>query len=273
MKVSWRSALSVPPYFSIRVVLMAGLMLTSPLHAEAQAETAQQQVSEAIAFGNVQSVIASLPILEEMWPDSMEDYFQSAEQITRFLDNTKDNPNVQKAMQSLYAEVFNKHCPDEADLVQAAAFFDHKSKLVRCLSSFDSMRYNKPHLLAVSRFLGEIRDRRIPDYIIRDSRIPGLSILRKAGVKEASSLTNPIYIKAYEDTVNNPDRAMKMNRLQRTLLDADSSMTGSLLYSCRQLKRKGQLDEKFVNEVAENAQLTEKEREMRFSFDDEAWGK
>ena len=252
----------------------SGILMLSSLHAEAQTATAQQQVQKALDSGNAQTVIAALPTLEQMWPDSMEDYFHTAEQVARLFDNVKDNPNVQQAIHSLYAEVFNKHCPDEADLVQSASFFDQKSKLVRCLSSFESMRYNKPHLLDVSRFLGEIRDRRIPDYIIISSRIPGINILKKAGVKTASALTNPAYIQLYNDIVNNPDRAMKMNRLQRTLSYADSDMTGLLLYACRQLRHDGKLDEEFADEVARNAHLTEKEREIKFTFDEEGgWGR
>ena len=258
----------------LMVSIFSAILLLSSLHAKAQTDTAQQQVQIALESGNVQTVIAALSILEQMWPDSMEDYFHTSEQVALFLDNAKDNPNVQHAMHSLDADVFNKHCPDEADLVQSAAFYDHKSKLVRCLSSFESMRYDKHHLLDVSRFLGEIRDRRIPDYIIRSSRIPGINILKKAGVKKASDLTNPAYIQLYNDTVKDPDRALEMNRLQRALSCADSDMTGLLLYACRQLRHDGKLDEEFASEVAQNARLTEKEREMKPTLEDDGgWGR
>jgi len=258
---------------SVWVALMAGFMLISPVHAETQTETAQQQVIEAIASDHVQSVIAALPILEQIWPQSMGEYFGSAEQIARFFNDAVDDPAVQQAVEKLYTAVLNKRCPEDADMVQATAYFDCKEKVVRYSGQFESMRYNKPHLLAVSIFLGEIRDWRIPDYQIQIKRMPGREILEEAGVPDASSLTNPVLVQAYEKAIADNQRDKDMNRLQLALSGADSSITFKLLTTCKQLRHDGKLDDDFADEVAENGHLTEKEREMKFTFDDDSgWG-
>ena len=256
------------------VTLLAGVFLNPPVQAESQADAAQQKINEAVSSGNVQAVIASLPILEKMWPQAIGDYFKSAEQVARFLGDAGDEPAVQQALETLFVEVMDKRCPEDGTLIQATAYFDSKQKLVGYYFGFNETSYGKPRLLAISRFLGEIRNRRIPEYIIRDPRWPGLNILYKAGVKEASSLTNPVYKAAYEDAMKNKDQAMEMNGLQLALSSADSGMTFHLLGACQQLRHDGKLDEEFANEVTRNAHLTEKEREIKFTFDEEGgWGR
>ena len=257
------------------LVVLAVLMLATTGYSDATTDAANQKVAKAVASGNVQSVISALPTLEEMWPKAMGEYFQSAEEIARFLNDAGDDPAVQHAVDSFYTEVLNKRCPEDAGLVQATAYFDCKQKIVRYSGQFENMRYNKPHLLAVSRFLGEVRDRIIPNYENRGTSRPGLDILNKAGVFEASSLANPVQIQAYEKANEDNIRDMEMNGLQLALFSADSSITFKLLGACQQLRYDGNLDEEFADAVAKNARLTEKEREMRDSFegDSEEWGR
>jgi len=99
---------------------MVFFMLIFSAHAESQADAAQQQVSEAVASGNVQSVIAALPILEQVWPQSMGEYFGSPEQIARFFNDAGDDPAVQQAVENLYTAVLNKRCSEDADLANGA---------------------------------------------------------------------------------------------------------------------------------------------------------
>ena len=247
-------------------VLLAGLVLSTVAYSEPQSETARRQIRRAVDSGNVQSIISALPTLEEMWPEAIGDYFQSAEEIARFFDNAGNAPSVQQVLENLYAEVLNKRCPEDADLAQATAYFDRKAKVVRHSGQYENMRYNKPHLLAVSRFLGEIRDRRIPDYEYKRSWAE-MAVLDEAGVSFASDLTDPKQIEAYEEAMRQNDRDIEVERFQYLLFNADSSITFKLLGACQQLRHDGKLDDEFANEVAENARLTEKEREMRYEFD------
>ena len=255
-------------YISLMVIFSSRTLL-SPVYADVQTEATRQRISEAIATGNIQSVIATLPTLELLWPQSMGDYFRSAEEIARFFDNAEGEPGVQQVLEDLYAAILNKRCPEDADYSHAILYFECKATVVRHSSQYASMRYNKPHLVAVSRFLGEIRDRKLPNYeskliFFREAEV---SALNEAGVCFASELSDPAHIAAYEKARKEDVTTRDNYRLQMTLFRADSSITSKLLHACKQLRHGGKLDEAFANEVAENARLTEEEREMRYPFD------
>lgn len=250
----------------IGLILLASILLSTAAYSEPQAEEARRQIQQTLASGNVQSVIAALPTLEQMWPNAMEEYFRSAEEVARFFNDTGDAHAVQQALESLYAEILDKHCPEDTDLAQASAYFNYKAKVVRYSGQFENMRYNKQHLLAVSRFLGEIRDWRIPNYEYKRS-LAEVAVLDEAGVGFASDLTDPKHIEAYKEAMMQNDRDLDISRFQHLLFSADSSITFKLLGACQQLRHDGILDEEFADEVAKNARLTEKEREMRYEFD------
>ena len=248
------------------LALLVSILLATAGYSESQTESARQQIQQAVASGNVQTVIVALPILESLWPQSMGEYFQSAEEIARVLNDAGDDPTVQQAGESLHNGVLKKRCPLDAGLDQTAAYFSGKQKVVGCYFGFDNMRYNKSHLLAVSRVLGEIRDRRIPNYDYKRSWAE-VEVLNEAGVCFASDLTDPKHIAAYEEAMRQNIRDLEIHEYQRILFNADSLISFKLLHACKQLRHDGILDEEFANEVAENARLTEEEREMRYPFD------
>ncbi len=251
------------------LTLLASMLLSTAGYSELQTDSTRQQIQQAVASGNVQTVIEALPILESLWPQSMGDYFRSAEEIARFFDNAEGEPGVQQVLEDLYAAILNKRCPEDADYSHAILYFECKATVVRHSSQYASMRYNKPHLVAVSRFLGEIRDRKLPNYeskliFFREAEVRALN---EAGVCFASELSDPAHIAAYEKARKEDVTTRDNYRLQMTLFRADSSITSKLLHACKQLRHDGKLDEAFANEVAENARLTKEEREMRYPFD------
>ena len=241
------------------LALLVSIMLSTAAYTEPQSETSRQQITQAVSSGDVQSVIAFLPALNIMWPHAIKDYFQSADQVARFLGDAGDDPAVQQALDDLFAEVMNKRCPEDSGLVQATAYFGLKQNIIDYYYESGEISIDKPHLIAVSRFLGEIRDQRIPGYIYRR---PGSeeSVLREAGVSSASSLTNPAHIAAYEKAIKQNESIREMNGFQGILEVADRNVTSRLLRFCAQLRHDGKLDEDFANEVAENAHLTAEER-------------
>ena len=258
-----------PSYRKMTLVQLASMMFSAAIYSEAQVGDARQQIQQAVASGNVQAVIEVLPTLEEMWPKDIGEYFKSVEEAVRFLGNPIDAPAVRQAVELLYTEVMNKRCPEDATPDQAAAYFKGKEKIVAYLFGYDDMRYEQFYLLPASRFLGEIRERAIPDYLNKtiSFREAEIRVLDEAEVSFASDLKEPNDIAAYEKALKEDERTKENDRLQRELFSANSSITTRLLYACRQLRRDGKLDEEFANEVAENARLTEKEREMRYEFD------
>lgn len=249
------------------VFVLACLVLATTGYSNTKSEVANQKVTEAVASGNVQSVISSLPVLEDMWPQAIGEYFQSAEAMARFLCESGDDPTVQKALDDLFNEFMAKLCPAGDDLAQAATYFEHKQKLIGYYYGFEKTRYGKPRLEAIARFLGEVRERRIPDYQNRGTARPGLEILAEAGVFEASLLTNPAQIQAYEKAKTDNIRDMQMNGLQLALSSADWSITRRIQYSFQQFDYRGTFDEAFADEVARIARFTEEERKgMYFPY-------
>ena len=258
------------PYHTMALVLLASIMISATVYSEPQAEEERLQIQQAVASGNVQSVIAVLPTLEQMWPKASGDYLGSTEKIVRFLRDTREDPGVQQALEELFVEVMDKRCPKDSSLAQASAYFDCKRNIVEYYFEFESMTYNKSHLLSVSRFLGEIRDRRISGYIYRRPWSEE-DLLREAGLSSAADLSDPEHIKAYDEVMKHYDSDMAMSGLQGCLELADRNLTFRLLVCCDRLRRDGNLDEKFAAEVAENARLTEGERDRRFNVDVK-WG-
>ena len=120
--------------------------------------------------------------------------------------------------------------------------------------------------MAASRFLGEIRDWRIPDYEYKRSWAE-VAVLDEAGVSFASDLTDPKHIEAYEEAMKQNAHDVEVSRFQLLLSRADWALSSKLLHACKQLRHDGKLDEEFANEVAKNARLTKEEREMRYPFD------
>lgn len=258
------------PYHRMTLPLLAIILISATVYSEPQAEGEMQQIQQAMASGNVQSVIEVLPTLEQMWPKSSSEYFGSTEKIVRFLRDAREEPSVQQALETIFIEVMDKRCPVDSSLAQASAYFDLKHNIIEYYFEFEGMTGKKSYLLAVSRFLGEIRDQRISGYIYRRP-CSSEDLLREAGLSSASDLSNPEHIKAYEKAVTQYDHDMAMNGLQGSLELADRNLTFRLLVCCDRLRRDGNLDEKFASEVAENARLTEEERERRFNADVK-WG-
>ena len=257
MKISYRT---------MTLVLLTSMIFTTAIYSETQVGDARQQIQQAVASGNVQTVIEVLPTCEEMWPKDIGEYFHSVEEAVRFLGNPVDAPAVRQAVELLYAEVMNKRCPEDATPEQVAAYFKGKKEFVAYLFGYDDMRYEQSYLLAASRFLGEIRERAIPGYLNKtiSFREAEIRVLDEAGVSFASDLKDPNDIADYEKALKEDERTKDNDRLQRELFSANSSISTRLLYACRQLRRDGKLDEEFANEVAENAHLTAEERVMEF---------
>lgn len=252
--------------FTMTLALLAGMMFSTAGFSESQAEKAYQQIKQATTSGNVESLILTLPALEQMWPKDVRGYFQSASNIAGLLYVEKNNPAAQQAMEFLYTEILNKRCPEDADMGQASTYFKGKEDVIVYYWGFENMQYNKSFLVAASRFLGEIRDWRIPNYEYK--RVwHEHAVLREAGVNYAFQLTDPKDKEAYAEALRQNERDIDVERFQYLLFCADSSVTSRLLYSCKQLRHDGKLDEEFANKVADNARLNEKEREMRFPFD------
>lgn len=251
---------------TILLVLFASMIIASVTHAEMPTEEARQKIQQAVASGDVQTVIKVLPAVQEMWPEDMGAYFQSAEKAVRFLGHPADAPAVRQAVEQLYTEVMDKRCPEDVSLVQAATYFKGKKEFALYLFGHDDMRYEPFYLLGASRFLGEIRKRAIPGYLDKtiSFRAAEIRVLDEAGVSFASDLKDPRDIAAYAQALKADQQTMEYDRLQRELFSANSSLTTILLYACRQLHHEGLLDDKLANEVAENARLTDEERIMEF---------
>lgn len=258
------------PYHRIQLLFLAIMMISATVYSEPQAERERQQIQQAMASGHVPSVIAALPSLEQMWPKAAGEYFAATEKVVRFLRDSRADPSVQQALETIFVEVMDKRCPVDSSLAQASAYFDIKRKIIEYYFEYDGITGNKLFLLAVSSFLGEIRDQRVSGYVYRRP-CSSEELLREAGLSSASDLSSPEHIKAHEKAITKYDHDMAMNGLQGSLELADRNLTFRLLVCRDRLRRDGNMDEKFALEVAENARLTEEERERTFNADVK-WG-
>lgn len=198
------------------------------------------------AHGSSERSLQTASDVEKLWPSEPNAYFQAAEKLAKILEKG--------ALFDLFERVVQKECPTNNS--QATDCFRHKQKTIIYCMNLEEVRNDKRRLLAIGRFLGEVRARRIPNYEISGTRWPGQEILTQAGVMEVSSLTNSLLKKAYQRAVDENDRLLRMNDLQLELWQVDGIITHSLLGAALSLSGR---DEEFISKMAATAHLTEEE--------------
>jgi hypothetical protein len=205
--------------------------------------------------------------LERLWPNEPSTFFQEAAKCADALSGRAQADGAAKnALLDLFDSAFRKRCP--ADEKQAIVCFDAKTKMLMCCMNVAEIRRDKSRLLSIAQFLGEVRERKIPEYRDRGTRFPGERILWQAGV-DASSLTNPTLRTAYERDMRDNDVNVTMDDLQRTLRQIDWSIAYVLFGNARSV---GARDVKFLDRVADAAHLSEQERKKLSGPDENAVG-
>ena len=231
----------------------ASLVLLSVRTRTSTNDAATRMAERVEAAG---SSLQTVSEVEMLWPNEPRVYFQAAERFAKIAEGpAHTNANTKKEVLDLFDSVLQKQCP--ADDRQAIECFEHKYKTIMHCLNVGEVRADKSRLLAIARFLGEVRARRIPNYRARGTRFPGQEILMQAGVMEASSLTNPILKEAYHQAIEDNAQDQVMNDLQRSLKAVDGSTTHFLLGTLRSIPRQ---DVEFIGRIVDAAHLSEEER-------------
>jgi hypothetical protein len=225
--------------------------------AEADSHIFPLALSQAVGSGDVQAVIQFVPGLETLRVSDPSTYFRLASPTARTLGSAYDNPAAKRAFLRLFDHLVETPCP--ADNAQAAPCYTARSDIALYGLNFDDVRKDKDRLIAIARFEGEVRSRRILNYATRGTAQPGLLILLQVGVKDASSLTNPELRAAYEKAKKDNQQDLTMNNLQYAL--SRSSVAFVLLHNCAQFfPSSDPQNADFFNAIATAAHLTEDER-------------
>lgn len=216
------------------------------------------KMASAAKLGDAQSVIRASRDVDNLWPDSPEDYFQVVLQTIQVLADMPDSPATKQCLSNLFVNVSEKNKPGN-NTKHNTAYFEQKGKTYLAFLGFEKTRKDKFRLLAIALFIGEIRANMIADYVNLGTSRPGLVILEQAGVSDACKLTDPAQIDAYEKAVKANKEDMLMNELQSTLRRNDRIMTFHLLHSCARLTVPGSDSTKFENSIIKNAHLSQEE--------------
>jgi hypothetical protein len=217
------------------------------------------ELSQAIASGDVQAVLQSAPSLDALRLSDPSAYFRLASPSARILGAAYDRPGAKQALLMLFDRLLETPCP--TDNAQAASCFALKGDTILYGFNFDEIAKDKARLIAIAKFEGEVRSRRIPNYATRGTAHPGLQILLHAGVRDASSLTNPELRAAHEKALKDNQQDLIMNDLQFALSRND--ITFVLIHNCAQFfPSSDPQNTEFVNQISTAAHLTEDERKQ-----------
>ena len=243
---------------SILLVLLDVNILPTGVFAGTETNGAYTKIEQAAASNDVQGILQTLPEVERLWPQDPATYCRSVKYAAIVLGGAATNPEAKHALLTLFDKILDKTSPTNNE--QAIAYFDLKSKTILYYFGFDDVRRDKSRLIAVAKFVGEVRARMIPNYANRGTKLPGREILQQAGIRDANSansITNPVLKNAYEKAVMDNKQDLIMNDLQRSLRSAD--ITFHLAGYCSQFPSSDPQNEKFIQDIISNAKLRDDE--------------
>jgi hypothetical protein len=215
----------------ISLIILTGLRLPA-----SETNLVYLEISKAT---NAQTVIASVPEIESLWPQDPVAYLRTINKAIRVLGAVQENSDATQARLKLFDSMMLKRCPTNA--AQASAWVDLKRHIIEYNFNFGNVWNSRSRWLGVAAFIGEIRSRIIPNYR------PKGALLDSAG---------PVPQVVAEQNEGNEEE----DRLQTMLHTTNNGLTFHLLhYFARYLSRSGD-DLIFINQISDAAHLTPEER-------------
>jgi hypothetical protein len=248
----------------ISLVFWTSYLLAATVFADTKTNSIDLTLENAVISNDVQAIIHTLPDIEQLWPQEPATYFRTAWKAAEVLGGAQANPEAKRSLLTLFANVFQKACP--TNNAQAVSCFDMKSKTILYFFNFDEFRNDKSQMIAVARFIGEVRSIIIPNYRNRGTGWPGHEILQQAGVMNANAITNPVLKEVYKKAVEDNKDDLIMNDLQSSLRSVNWSITFQLLHNCSRFSSGAQRDDDFIKEIVSSAKLTEDETKKLGAF-------
>jgi hypothetical protein len=226
--------------FTISLVLLAISALQTNVFAGSETNSTYLEVLQA--SNNVATVIQTLPGVEKLWPQEPVAYIKSVSQAAHVFDGSLSDSNAHQAYLNLFASMMQKSCPTNED--QAASWIEQKRDIVRFCMRVDELRNNKSQWLAVAKFLGEVRSKKIPNYVNQGVMLSIMN-LGPGGQAEMQKAVEENERKKITD--------------QSQLWQAESSLMFQLQHDCPFTQPNQPVDSNFVSQVTSTAHLTDKE--------------
>lgn len=223
--------------------LLAALIFCYPsCHTWAE-DIANGRVPDQVLSGSPDQTIAALGDIERLWPDHPDVYFEAVNRASENLSHA-ETPEAHSAISNLFSAIIARPCPTNE--VLAAQCFKQKCEAILVQLNVNDLRKSKDSWLKVAKFIGEIRERRIPNFTPKTIYInPGNDL----------GLKGPQLEKAVQQNEQNK----AINLLQQTLQSCDSKLSFHLLHNLEEIPN-GTNDDQFVQKVISSAHLNEREQ-------------
>ena len=241
---------------AMSVFLLLACCGSSNAQPDVESSETSAAVTQAAASQDVQGLLRLLPSVERLWNQDPEGYLRAVSQAVPVL-RTETSGDAKHALVVLFSNVLAK--PSPADTARATTYFQLQRSIVLDYLNLEEVRSDKARLTEIAHFVGEVRSRMIPGYTNRGTAQPGLDILVQAGVRDASSLTDPVQKAAYETAVRDNEQDMLMNKLQLELYSTNEILTFHLLHCAAHFPATNSENRDFLGAVVKSAHLTETE--------------
>ncbi|HEY0551451.1 MAG TPA: hypothetical protein VGF13_17735 [Verrucomicrobiae bacterium] len=198
--------------------------------------------------------------LEELWPRHPKAYFEGMGHVAGILAGAPGaDASSSTALKRVFGALTQKQCP--ADVSQATVCINSKRESVlRCFNS-ENIRNDQSSWIQLAKFIGEVRARRIPNYLNRGASPPmaAFEILMKANVSHPNFL-NAERRRAYDKAMEAGAEIRNMDTFQTELFTTDSVLTFQLLENVSHLATSDSKAD-FVKEISSVAKLSAEEQQ------------
>jgi hypothetical protein len=205
----------------------------------------QQTIDKALALNEVQPTIVILPDIENLWPHHPQSYFQSVRRAARNLGGATTNSNAVSMLLTLFSNMIQKPLPTNDGL--AVPCLEKKDEIVLYYLNFPEVTNDKSKLLAIAKYIGEIRTQIIPNFV------PKTVYLNPPGVMDSSP-------EKVRQAIRENEQNKSLNSFQQALRIANNRLTFNLLHNCFRFPVSDPRNTGFIKDVSDAAHLTEDEQ-------------
>ncbi len=223
---------------SLCVIAMSGGL---PLLAGNEAETNSTFLKVVQSSNDVSTILKLVPEVEKLYRQNPEAYLKSLNQCVRDLRGESANRAAKQAYTNLFTSMMQKPCPKDTN--QAIAWVELKGEIISGWDQYQ-LRDDKPHLLAIAKYIKEIRSRIIPNY---------------PNEGRAVTFMVPGHPEEVDKIIEEVKRNEPMGRLQAVLRRSEAELLFDLHEYSRQLLHMNPTNAAFIKELGTAANLTKEE--------------
>jgi hypothetical protein len=234
---------------TLLILIIEGCVFSSQANADPETNIVYLKVSQA--SNDVSQIIQTMPEIETLWPQQSRDYIRTLDlalgQTAGALGGLSKDTNAKKAFLGLFASMMQKSSPtNESD---AAQWIHQKSETILSYLNFNEIGNDKTQLVAIAKFVGEIRSKRIPDYVNQGVML---------------SVSMPDHPEIIKQMIDDNERKKVTDNYQSELWQADRKLVMILSNYCFRFSSGNPTNADFIKQVSNAAQLTTEERNQFF---------